>query len=211
MPPFELVLPFLLATSIFAFIPGPGMFFMAVQTMAHGANAGWLSACAFHLVSYGHIACAAFGVTILVAAAPVLLTALKLAGAAYLVWIGVKLLISKRRSVSHGNKTQPATQAFKDSVVVELLNPKSILFYFAFLPQFTSLESAAPLWLQIICLGVIANVLFSLSDLVCIAAARFVAKRASPSRIANRWARRIGGGVLMGMGVKLATATAEPS
>lgn len=210
MPPIELVLPFLLATSIFAFTPGPGMFYMAVQTLAHGAKAGSLSSCAFHLVSYGHIASAAFGMTVLLTTAPILLLILKFIGAAYLIWMGMRLLISIRDGGNTENTAPAPKRAFKDSVVVELLNPKSILFYFAFLPQFTSEEAASPLWLQIICLGVIANFMFSLSDLVCIAAARFVAMRAAPPSLANLWARRIGGGVLVAMGLKLAAAT-EPS
>ena len=77
MPPLELLVPFLAATAIFAFTPGPGMLYMAVQTMAHGARAGWLSSVAFHLASYLHIFAADFGVTILLKIAPILLIVLK--------------------------------------------------------------------------------------------------------------------------------------
>ena len=119
----------------------------------------------------------------------------------------------KKNVVVSPKKHRPAVRAFKDSLIVEILNPKSALFYFAFLPQFTTADaSSPPLWLQIILLGVIANVMFSLSDLVCIlataAAARFVALRVSASTLAAQWVRRMGGGILIAMGARIA---AEPS
>src|SRR5688572_7845439 len=97
MPPLELLLPFIIATFGFAFIPGPGMFYMSIQTVARGRRAGWLSAAGFHLGAYVHIFTAAFGVTALLQSLPFLLSALKLAGAAYLIWMGVKLMFDHQR------------------------------------------------------------------------------------------------------------------
>ena len=96
MPPFELLLPFIVATSGFAFIPGPGMFYMSIQTMARGRRAGWSSAAAFHLGAYVHILAAAFGVTVLLQSLPFLFFALKLASAAYLIWMGAGNLRGRR-------------------------------------------------------------------------------------------------------------------
>lgn len=209
MPPIELLIPFLIATSVFAFTPGPGMFYMAIQTMAHGAKAGWLSSLAFHIASYLHIFLAAFGVTVLLAAAPVLLVLIKLAGAAYLIWMGLRMLMMKpaHPPAQKAYVKRPSSQAFKDSLIVELLNPKSALFYFAFLPQFTSQDAAAQVWLQIILLGTIANVMFSITDIVCIASARSVSLWvSSPAKVAA-WGRKIGGGMLIAMGTKVATDT----
>ena len=206
MPPVELLLPFLLATSIFAFTPGPGMFYMAVQTMAHGPKAGWLSSFAFHLASYFHIVLAAFGITVLLKTAPFLLLFLKLAGAAYLVWMGVRM-ISKRPEVSStlpAKNSRASWRAFRDSLAVEILNPKSALFYFAFLPQFTSPEAEVEIWVQILVLGAIANVMFNLADVVCIFFAHRVSLRAASSNFITRLGRRIGGTILIGMGVKVA-------
>ena len=206
MPPVETLIPFLIATSVFAFTPGPGMFYMAIQTMAHGAKAGWLSSFAFHLASYIHILLAAFGITVLLKTAPFLLLVLKLAGAAYLVWMGVRMLL-RNSEVSHSSPQlapKPSSQAFKDSLTVEILNPKTALFYFAFLPQFTSPDAVADIWLQILLLGTIANVMFSMTDVVCILGARLVAARAASSNFVASWGRKIGGGVLIGMGAKVA-------
>ena len=163
MPSVELLVPFLAATAIFAFTPGPGMLYLAVQTMAHGARAGWLSSVAFHLASYLHIFAAAFGVTVLLKTAPILLILLKVIGGCYLIWMGIRLWKRPRSEVPtvQSSNAQPSRQAFRDSLTIEILNPKSALFYFTFLPQFTTLNATSPVWLQILTLGIIANVAFS--------------------------------------------------
>jgi hypothetical protein len=143
VPPFELLLPLIIAKSGFPFIPGPGMFYMSIQTMVRGRGAGWSSAAAFHLGAYVHIFAAAFGVTVLLQWLPFLFLALKLAGAAYLIWMGVQIILDGRSTVAgiDAAPRQSARQAFKDSLVVGLLNPKSALFFLAFLPQFASPRS----------------------------------------------------------------------
>lgn len=205
MPPIELIAAFLVASAIFAFTPGPGMLYMAVQTMAHGVRAGWASSVAFHLASYLHIAAAAFGVTVLLTAAPILLVALKLAGGAYLIWMGLRLWKGPRRDVPAvaDMASRSKERAFRDSLMVEVLNPKSALFYFAFLPQFTVSTATLPIWAQILVLGVIANVTFSLADIVCIVFARIVAARAAASTRLATWGRRIGGLTLGALGAKV--------
>ncbi|MEL6998528.1 MAG: LysE family translocator [Pseudomonadota bacterium] len=204
MPPSDLLISFLAATVIFAFTPGPGMLYMAVQAMAHGTRAGLLSSVAFHLASYLHIASAAFGVTVLLNAAPSLLVLLKVVGGGYLIWMGLRLWMQKTADgpVRAAPRQRSSGRAFQDSLVVEVLNPKSALFYLAFLPQFTSPESVFPIWGQILLLGIIANVAFSLADAVCIAFARIVAVRAAAR--AATWGRRIGGAILISMGARIA-------
>lgn len=206
MPPFELLLPFILATSIFAFVPGPGMFYMSIQTMARGRRAGWLSAAGFHLGAYFHIFAAAFGVTILLQSLPFLFFALKLAGAAYLIWMGVKIILDSQSRVA-GAKLAPrqsARLAFKDSMFVELLNPKTALFFLAFLPQFASPEASAPIWAQVVILGAFANTMFSATDVLCILFSERLAVWASASRGMARIGRQIGGSVFVVMGLHLA-------
>jgi len=206
MPPVELLLPFFVATLVFAFIPGPGMFYMSIQTMARGRKAGWLSAAGFHLGAYLHILGAAFGISVVLTAAPVLFTLLKLLAAGYLVWMGVRM-------VGHGGGNMPVVgplpdrtgwQAFRDSLAVEVLNPKTALFFLAFLLQFASPQASAPLWLQIVVLGFLANAAFSLTDAVCIAFSERLVLWASASRTAARIGRRIGGSLFIAMGMHLA-------
>ena len=206
MPPFEILLPFIIATSAFAFIPGPGMFYMSIQTMARGRRAGWLSAAGFHFGAYIHIGAAAFGVTVLLQSLPFLFFALKLAGAAYLIWMGVKIMLDGQSRVT-GTKLIPRQsprQAFKDSLTVELLNPKTALFFLAFLPQFASPEAAAPIWAQIVMLGACANVMFSATDVICILFSEKVTGWASASHRMARVCRQIGGSAFIAMGLHLA-------
>jgi threonine/homoserine/homoserine lactone efflux protein len=184
------------------------MFYMSIQTMARGRRAGWLSAVGFHLGAYVHIFAAAFGVTVLQSLS-FLFSALKLAGGAYLIWMGVKLVLDSQSRITARQvaSRQPARQAFKDSLTVELLNPKTALFFLAFLPQFASLDAAAPVWVQIVILGACANVMFSATDVICILFSERLVVWASVSRGMARIGRQIGGGVLVVIGLRLASET----
>lgn len=205
MPPAELMISFFSVTAIFAFTPGPGMLYMTVQTMAHGARAGWFSSVAFHLASYLHIFAAAFGVTVVLTAAPVVLIVLKIAGGFYLIWMGIRLLQCPKTDNQNVQSTnaKPSRQGFRDSLTIEVLNPKSALFYFAFLPQYTTIEANFPVWLQILMLGFIANVAFSLSDTVCIVFARLLAAQAAASRHLIARVRWLGGTILIALGARI--------
>ncbi|MEQ8354013.1 MAG: LysE family translocator [Kiloniellaceae bacterium] len=206
MPPFELLLPFIVATSVFAFIPGPGMFYMSIQTMARGRKAGWLSAAGFHLGAYLHIFAAAFGITFLLKTVPVLFVVLKLLGAGYLIWMGLRMVLDARTTPPAGRPRADPTawRAFRDSLAVEILNPKTALFFLAFLPQFASPAAAAPLWLQIVILGTLANLAFTATDAVCIAFSDRLAAWIAASRGLARIGRRVGGGLFIAMGLHLA-------
>ena len=208
MPAFELLLPFFLATAVFACVPGPGMFYAAAQTMARGRRAGGLSALGFHVAGYVHIAAAAFGLAVLLATIPVLYTIVKLAGAVYLVWLGIGFFRSADPSTlpRATADAKPDGRAVRDSVVVELLNPKTAIFYLSFLPQFTDVAASLPVWGQILILGAIVNVMFSITDAVCILLSGTIVRRLTTSPGANRLARRIGGGVLVALGVNLAAS-----
>jgi threonine/homoserine/homoserine lactone efflux protein len=142
------------------------MFYAAAQTLASGRKAGWWSALGFHIAGLGHVAAAAFGVSTLLAVVPTLFTVMKFVGAAYLIWLGIKYLRGARLLVSAPRKPPAPTarKALRDSVIVEAMNPKSALFYFAFLPQFTGSSAELPIWVQIVVLGVIVNAMFSVTD-----------------------------------------------
>jgi threonine/homoserine/homoserine lactone efflux protein len=208
MPSTDLLIPFFLASVVFACVPGPGMFYAAAQTLASGRKAGWWSALGFHIAGLGHVAAAAFGVSTLLAVVPTLFPTMKLVGAAYLIWLGIKYLRGARSLVSSPPK-QPAPaprKALRDSIIVEATNPKSALFCLAFLPQFTDPSAALPVWAQILVLGVIANAMFSVTDAIPIEMSHAASTRLRSSERFVRALQRLGGGVLIALGVNLALA-----
>jgi threonine/homoserine/homoserine lactone efflux protein len=206
VPTTELLIAFLAATAVFAYMPGPAMLYAAAQTMSGGRSAGLVAALGIHLGGYAHVIAAAAGLSVLFHAVPVLYTLVKLAGAAYLVWLGIRLI---RRAGEASLAPLPARAgsgrpAFLESVAVEVLNPKTALFFLAFLPQFTDASAALPIWTQLLLLGTIVNLMFSSADLICVLLAGAALERLRRSSRAQRIARRAGGALLIGLGVNLA-------
>ena len=207
MPSADLLIPFFLASAVFACVPGPGMFYAAAQTLASGRKTGWWSALGLHIAGLGHVAAAAFGVSTLLAVVPTLFTVMKLVGAAYLIWLGIKYLRGARLLVSAPRKplAPTARKALRDSVIVEAMNPKSALFYLAFLPQFTDSSAELPIWVQIVILGMIVNAMFSVTDAILIEMSHVATKLRSSERFVLAL-QRLGGGVLITLGINLALA-----
>ncbi|MER9896392.1 LysE family translocator [Mesorhizobium sp. M0119] len=206
MPSTELLVAFFATTAIFAYIPGPAMLYAAAQTMARGRWSGLMAALGIHLGGYVHVFAAAVGLSVLFHAVPVLYMAVKLVGALYLVWLGVSLFRAKAQGdvVLPGIQPKSAHRAFFESVAVEVLNPKTAIFFMAFLPQFIDASVAFPVWLQFVVLGTIVNLMFSSADIVCVVLAGAVIARLRQSSRAQRLMRRAGGAVLVGLGVHVA-------
>lgn len=206
MPNIELLLPFFVASAVFACVPGPGMFYAAAQTMALGRRAGWLSALGFHFGGFFHISAAALGLAILLQTIPALFIVVKLAGAGYLIWLGIKYM----RGLGFVDpslgavKQKTGGRALRDSIVVEILNPKSALFYLAFLPQFTDTTASLPIWAQVLILGAIVNVMFTVTDAICIELSDAAMKRIRASQRVTRAAQGVGGSILVALGLNLA-------
>ncbi len=206
MPSYDILIAFIMATALFGYMPGPALLYASARTIAGGKKAGFMAALGLHIGGYVHVFAAAFGLAALFTLVPVLYTVLKFAGAAYLIYLGVKLIISKRNidlAPDEIAKKSPR-RAFFESMTVEILNPKTAIFYLAFLPQFTDVAASFPIWLQLVILGVVVNVVFSSADVVCVFLANKIATTFKQSASANRWAERLGGGLLVGLGTHLA-------
>lgn len=212
MPHTDLLISFFLATAVFAYMPGPAMLYATAQTIGGGKRAGWMAALGIHVGGYVHVIAAAFGLAILFQAVPSIYIALKLVGAAYLVWLGIGLFRAKSiDSATLDDPTAPgesksASRAFVASAMVEIFNPKTALFFLAFLPQFTDPSAAFPVWAQLLILGTIVNVMFSSADVVCVLLSTRMMGLLNRSQAANRWAQRLGGSLLVGLGVNLAVS-----
>lgn len=206
MPSFELLTAFAVATLIFGYMPGPALLYAAAQTIARGRKAGWMAALGLHLGGYVHVIAAAFGLALLFQAVPTLYILLKLIGAAYLIWLGARLILSAREAGAALPEiaAKSPRRAFWESVTVEVLNPKTALFYLAFLPQFTDPAASLPIWAQLLVLGTVVNVVFSSADILCVLLADRVTAALRGSATGGQWLRRAGGALLVGLGAKLA-------
>jgi threonine/homoserine/homoserine lactone efflux protein len=199
----ELLFAFAIATLTFAVLPGPGVLYTVALSLAHGSRAGLSAALGLHLGGYVHVLASALGLAILFQTVPVLFTAMKLAGAAFLVWMGIAMLRARAQGASIA-LPDAARGSFRQSVLVEVLNPKTALFYLAFLPQFVSAEAALPVAGQLLILGVIVNVAFSLADVAYAVTAGTVRRHLAGSARIRAWAHRAGGTLLVGLGLNLA-------
>ncbi len=206
MPDADLLIAFGIATLLFGYIPGPALLYAAARTIAGGKREGWRAAMGLHVGGYVHVLAAAFGLALLFEAVPTLYAALKLAGAAYLIWLGARILLSREshNGAVPGDASGPKGRAFWQSATVEMLNPKTALFYLAFLPQFTDPAASLPIWAQFLILGTIVNVVFSSADVLCVLLADRVARWTQGPGKAARWLQRLGGSILVGLGVNLA-------
>ncbi len=207
MPSLDLMLACLLTTAVFAYIPGPAMLYAAARTLAGGRRAGLMAALGIHLGGYAHVATAAGGLSVLFHAVPAAYLAVKLAGAAYLVWLGLGLLRARGRPEVEGPALPApagAGRALLQSVTVEVLNPKTALFFLAFLPQFIDPAAGWPVWVQFLVLGTLVNAMFTSADLVCVLLAGAVSARLRRSARVQRALQRAGGAVLVGLGTHLA-------
>jgi threonine/homoserine/homoserine lactone efflux protein len=207
MPSTDHLIAFLAATAIFAAIPGPGILYTAAQTLARGRVGGLMAALGLHLGGYVHVAAAALGLAAVFQLVPALYTAVKLAGALYLIWLGIGIIRGRIAADDlPGIVGKSPRRAFVESVAVEALNPKTAIFYLAFLPQFVELSADSPLWLQFLGFGIVVNLAFSIADLVTVLLTAAVLSRLRRTHTAQRVARALGGSLMIGLGVHLATA-----
>jgi threonine/homoserine/homoserine lactone efflux protein len=207
MPSLEYLLPFFVATVLFAYMPGPALLYTAAQTFARGRRAGFMAALGLHLGGYVHVTAAALGLSAIFTHVPELYTLVKLLGAGYLVWLGI-CFIRQKDTVEQlpQVKARSAWRAFLQSIMVEVLNPKTVIFFIAFLPQFADASASFPLWVQLLLLGTFVNLAVTTADIVAVLLTDRVLRSMRRSVRAVRLTRIIGGGILVALGARLALA-----
>ena len=205
MASIEVLFALVLATLVFAYIPGPAVLYIAAQTMSRGRKAGFMAVLGVHLADYVHVLAAAFGLSAIFRHVPELYLAMKLLGAAYLIWLGISFF----RRVAPVQATADAAprtpmRALADSLAVELLNPKTTIFFVSFLPQFVDPSASLPLWAQFLVLGVVVNLLFTSSSILTVLTASYMQAKVAANGTAQRVIRAIGGTILIGLGARIA-------
>jgi threonine/homoserine/homoserine lactone efflux protein len=158
---------FLTAASIIALSPGPGIFYVAARTLAGGRSEGLASSLGTAIGGFFHVVAGAVGVSALVMASAEAFTVLKLAGAVYLVWLGIKTVRKARTALPAAPVGVGTVRAFREGIVVEALNPKTAAFFLAFLPQFVD-PSAGAVWLQFLGLGLVSVTLNTAVDVAVV-------------------------------------------
>ena len=198
MPDLSTFLLFLSAALVVALTPGPGIFYIVARTLAGGRAEGLASSVGLGLGGLVHVFAGAVGLSALVMASAQAFTALKIAGAVYLIWLGVTTWREARVSEPAKVTTTGSRRAFREGIVVEALNPKTAAFFLAFIPQFV--DPTGHVAAQFITLGLISVALNTSVDLIVtiwVAKARHgLARR--PSLVTRM--RQASGAVMCGLG-----------
>jgi len=196
---------FLAASLVLAITPGPGVIYIVTRTLSQGRAAGVASiagvACGNLLNSLG----AALGLAALFAVSSLAFTVVKYAGAAYLIYLGIRMLRgTPRAQTSPVAGRAPAGRVFREGVLVALLNPKTTIFFAAFLPQF--MQAGTPALPQAVMLGAVFVLVAATTDLCYVLLATWLAPRFARAGAAPRWGRYASGGSLVALGVASAMA-----
>jgi len=185
-------------------VPGPAVLYVVTRSIEMGRAGGISSVAGITTGTVVHVTLATAGLSSLILASTVAFDAVKYVGAAYLVFLGIRRLVTRKEETLDGERA-PRTRrrAYTQGIVVNLTNPKTIVFVFAFLPQFVDVN-AGHVWLQVLVLGFSFAGLGFLSDSAYALAAGTVADRLRGSRGIARFERWFGGSVLVGLGVAAA-------
>jgi threonine/homoserine/homoserine lactone efflux protein len=201
MPEPSALLLFVPAALVLLLTPGPAVLYIVARSLEQGPGAGVISAAGVALGTIAHVGAAALGLSALLIASPAALGAVRLLGAGYLIYLGMRRVFDHATAPhSPSLRTTPARRIFLQGLVVNLFNPKTALFVFAFLPQFVdpALGDAA---FQVSVLGLILTTLGLVSDSgYALLAGNATGWLRSGSRPGSA-PRRISGGVLIALGV----------
>lgn len=218
---------FLTAAVLLAVAPGPGMLYVLARSFAGGRREGALSALGTFFGGMVHVFAAALGVSVVLAKSALAFAAVKYVGAAYLCFLGARMILDARKentperdgqnrttidyaavavaAASSIQKIQVRRNPLWQGMVTEVLNPKTALFFLSFIPQFVTRESGH-IFLQFVLLGTLSVVLNTSADLIVIALAEPLSHRIRSSKQFRRKQKTVTGAIMIGLGAYLATS-----
>ena len=213
---------FLTAAVLLAIAPGPGMLYVLARSLAGGKREGVLSALGTFFGGMVHVFAAALGVSIILARSALAFAAVKYVGAAYLGFLGVRMILDARKEearnddsgkekeivVDPSHAPTPQRNPLWQGVATEVLNPKTALFFLSFIPQFVN-RANGHVFLQFVTLGTISVVMNTSADLIVIALAGPLGERIRSSATFRRRQRTVTGAIMIGLGTYLATSDAK--
>jgi threonine/homoserine/homoserine lactone efflux protein len=209
------LLLFLTAAVLLAIAPGPGMLYVLARSLAGGKREGVLSALGTFLGGMVHVFAAALGVSVILARSALAFSTVKYAGAAYLCFLGLKMIAEARKDARQpqiiSTDAFPAAvgarsrNPFWQGVATEVLNPKTALFFLSFIPQFVN-RGAGHVFFQFVALGTVSVILNTSADLIVILLAGPLGKKIRSSAVFRRRQRTVTGAIMIGLGTYLATS-----
>ena len=206
MPDLHSLLLFLAAGLALNFTPGPDMLYVAARGASEGRSAGVVSALGIGAGTLVHITLVALGLAALLAAVPVAYLVVRIGGAIYLIYLGVRALRSQTSLALQRVEPAPLWTVFRQGVITNVLNPKVALFFLAFLPQFVDPSRGNPA-LQVVALGLLFDTTGTLVNLgVALGSSRAAARLRETGRAAAVL-HKVTGVLFIGLGLRLAVAS----
>ncbi|MGA9508361.1 MAG: LysE family translocator [Candidatus Sulfotelmatobacter sp.] len=215
MPDSARLLLFLTAAVLLAIAPGPGMLYVLARSLAGGKREGVLSALGTFLGGMVHVFAAALGVSVILARSALAFSMVKYLGAAYLCFLGVRMIIDARKDAektearpanfSFATKRNAARNPLWQGVATEALNPKTALFFLSFIPQFVT-RGSGHVFFQFVALGTASVILNTSADMIVILLAGPLGEKLRSSAVFRRRQRTLTGAIMIGLGTYLATS-----
>jgi threonine/homoserine/homoserine lactone efflux protein len=207
MPSLETLLIFTAAALVMNISPGPSNIYVMARSISQGPRAGMLAALGLAIGTLVHVAGSALGLSVVFRTSALAYEILKYAGAAYLIWLGIQTWRESGKPMEAVVVSLPknAPTILRESILVEVLNPKTALFFLAFLPQFVD-PAIGPLPTQILILGGIVTLTAIPCDALVAFASGAVADRMRGSPWIKRMQDRISGSILIGLGAMIAVS-----
>jgi threonine/homoserine/homoserine lactone efflux protein len=206
MPTASTLALFLLAATALAVVPGPAVAYIVTQSIDQGRRAGLVSALGVASGGVVHVAAATVGLSALIASSATAFTVVKLVGAAYLIVVGIRRILSGDGAEPESRALRaPLRRIYRQGVIVNVLNPKTALFFLAFLPQFVDPHRGA-VWPQVAVLGVAFVSVAVLSDMTYALVSDAIAGRIRRTGTGAKVRRWLTGGVFVALGITAAAA-----
>ncbi len=201
---------FIAAGLLLNITPGADVLYITTRGASQGMKAGVVAALGIGAGGLVHIAFAAFGLSAIIATSALVFTAIKLAGAAYLVYLGMSTLLSLRHKTTtpQAIAIQPLTTSriFRQAILVNVLNPKVALFFLAFLPQFVSPQASHPA-LAFLFLGCLFNINGTIVNILFAACSAKIAGKVKPYQFLSKVLKTSVGMLFLWLGIRLAVST----
>ena len=199
---------FLTAALLLAITPGPGIFYVLTRSIRGGRQEGVHSSLGTAVGGMVHVIAAALGISAILASSAIAFLIVKYVGAAYLIYLGIATIRQKDKVPTLENSVaEPSHSAFRQGITTEVLNPKTAIFFLAFIPQFVN--PAGNVALQFLLLGTISVSFNTLADLVVATLAGPIGQRLKSSVRLRRRQQQVSGSMLLGLGLYVALADSE--